>query len=57
MSDYPSKTRWDAENTVKITMKLNRHTDADILRALPEQGKQTYIKAAIRAYIEKEQPK
>ena len=49
MAQPPSKTRWDRENTVVITMKLNRNTDADIIEKLDSvDNKQGYIKKLIR---------
>ena len=46
--------KYDKENTKVITMKLNKNTDADILDWLESKGKkQTYLKALIRADIEK----
>ena len=48
--------KYDAANTVQVKMKLNKKTDADILAKLDSvDSKQTYIKALIRADIEKEQ--
>lgn len=45
-----AKTRWDRENTVVVTMKLNKKTDADILKKLKSvDSKQGYIKELIRA--------
>lgn len=29
-SDLPSKTRWEAENTVKLTIKINRNQDPQL---------------------------
>lgn len=50
MAQPPSKTRWDKENTVVVTMKLNKKTDADILEKLESvDSKQGYIKELIRA--------
>lgn len=54
---YESKTRWDAENTRVITLKLSVKHDADILARLAAQpaetgGKQGYIKRLIRRDIE-----
>ena len=47
------RARYDAQNTKQIVLKLNRRTDADILRKLDEQpNKQGYIKQLIRADIE-----
>lgn len=42
--------RYDRENTVRVAIKLNKKTDADILAQLDRQeNKQGYIKALIRA--------
>lgn len=52
MSQLPSKTRWDKENTVVITMKLNKNQDADIIDKLNSvDNKQGYLKELIRADI------
>ena len=48
MPDAPSKTAWDKENTDRISLKLNRKTDADILKALDGKPKQAEIKRLIR---------
>lgn len=46
------QARYDADNTVRVTLKLNRKTDADIIAQLEKQpNKQGYIKSAIRASI------
>ena len=50
--------KYDAANTIQFHLKLNKRTDADILAKLDEVssqdgGKQGYIKALIRADIEK----
>ena len=53
-----AKTRWDRENTVVVTMKLNKSTDADIIEKLNSVDyKQTYLKRLIRADISKEEAK
>ena len=47
--------RYDRENTVRVAIKLNKKTDADILAQLDRQdNKQGYIKALIRADIASE---
>lgn len=52
---YASQQKYDKANTTQIRMKLNLKTDADILEKLESVGnKQGYIKALIRADIEKE---
>ena len=44
--------RYDSENTVKLTVKLNKKTDADILdRLAAEPNKQGFIKNTIRAAL------
>ena len=43
---------WEKENTVVISIKLQRSTDADILRYLDGKSKQTIIKLALREYME-----
>lgn len=46
--------RWQRENVVRITVKLNKNTDADILEKLETvDSRQGYIKALIRADINK----
>ena len=42
----------DAANTVQVTLKLNKRTDADVLERLANvPSKQGYIKSLIRADI------
>ena len=54
MAQSEAKNKWDRENTVVVTMKLNRNTDADILEKLNSvDNKQGYIKDLIRADIAK----
>ncbi len=46
--------KWDHENTRVFRMKLNLHTDADIIAYLDKQpSKQGYIKQLIREDIKK----
>lgn len=50
-----AKKEWMKEHTTFIGLKFNNRQDADILQKLEEVGnKQGYIKALIRADIEKE---
>lgn len=47
--------RYDAENTRRVTLKLNRLTDADILARLDsEPSMQGFIKTAIREKLARE---
>lgn len=49
-----AKRKYDAENTLQVSLKLNRRTDEDILRKLDSvPSKQGYIKALIRADLKK----
>lgn len=46
---------FDKENTVKLTIKINKRTDADIIQHLQEIiNKQGYLKQLIRADIARE---
>ena len=55
MPDRPSKIKWDAENTERIGLKLNKRTDADIIAWLNAQpSKQGAIKDAIRSMLQAE---
>lgn len=49
------QAEYDKANTQRVSVKLNKTHDADILEHLEKQpNKQGYIKALIRADIEKE---
>lgn len=46
--------RYDKENTIRLSLKLNKTTDADILEKLEQvESKQGYIKELIRKDISK----
>lgn len=56
MPQKESQTRWERENTMWISIKLNHRTDADIISYLDKQSsKMGVIKAAIREYMKKEE--
>lgn len=47
--------KYDKENTVRLSLKLNLNTDSDILAKLESvESKQGYIKALIREDIERD---
>jgi len=49
-----AKERYDARTAVRISLKLNKGTDADVLQRLEDvPSKQGYIKTLIRADIAK----
>lgn len=44
--------RYDEKNIVRVSLKLNRKTDADLLDALnASDNKQGLIKQALRSYL------
>jgi uncharacterized protein (DUF4415 family) len=45
---------WDKENTVQISIKLQKATDADIIAFLDGKSKQTVIKEALRRMMKDE---
>lgn len=51
-SKLDAHARWDKANTTQIRLKLNNHTDAELLDLLDSlSNKQGYIKALIKADI------
>lgn len=51
-SQIRAGAKYDRENTKAVFIKLNKHTDADIIAALEASGnKQGLIKAALREYM------
>lgn len=54
--DTDAKRRWDAENTVHVSLKLNCNTDKDILAAIDGKPKQPEIKRLIRLGLKTADP-
>lgn len=53
-SQIRAQAKYDKENTVRFSMKLNIHTDQDIIRWLwAQRSKQGSIKRLIREDIER----
>ena len=52
MYESEAKRKWQKENTVFIGVKLQKSTDADILKFLDGKQNQTTIKLALREYME-----
>ena len=51
-SQKKAQAKYDKANTRQIHLKLNRRTDADVIKALDNaESKQGYIKRLIRADI------
>ena len=51
MAETQSRKDWIRQNTTFIGLKLNKHTDKDILDALEGKQKQTEIKRLLRLAI------
>lgn len=49
-----AEAAWKKENTVMISIRLQKGTDADILKFLEGKQKQTVIKQALRLLMETE---
>ena len=57
MPDSEKKRDWMKANTVMLTVKLNKRTDADIIEWIDKQAsKQGAIKKAIRKQIKEAEP-
>lgn len=54
MSTGKTHTEWDKKNTVMLSLKFTKSTDADIIDYLNRHGKQPEIKRLIRKAIEEE---
>ena len=54
MPDTKAKTDWDKANTRIVSLKLNAHTDADIITWLAKQpSKQGAIREVLKNHIAK----
>lgn len=54
MAETKARKEWTKENTTFVGLKLNNHTDKDILDKLDGKSKQTEIKRLIREGLSKE---
>lgn len=44
MADHPSKTRWEADNVIKLTIKINRNQDPELYELFTrEQGSRSAL--------------
>lgn len=48
--DHPSKTRWEAENVIKVGLKINRNQDPELFRLLQQAPSKS---ALIRELLQK----
>ena len=51
MAQTEAYKNWAKENTVMISLRFQKSTDADIIAYLEDKPKQTIIKEALREYI------
>lgn len=50
---YESAKKYEAANTIRFSIKLNKNTDADVINAIyAAPNKQGFFKNAIRFYLE-----
>ena len=50
MADHPSKTRWEAENVIKVGLKINRNQDPELFELLTKaENKAGIIRELLRA--------
>lgn len=48
--DHPSKVRWEAENIIKVGLKINRNQDPELYRLLTNaDNKAAVIRDLLRA--------
>lgn len=50
MADHPSKTRWEAENVIKVGLKINRNQDPELFELLTKADNKS---AAIRDLLKR----
>ena len=49
-ADHPSKTRWEAENVIKVGLKINRNQDPELFALLTKaENKAGIIRDLLRA--------
>ena len=51
MPDYPSKVRWDKENLVVVTVKMQKRYDMDCIKFIEGKNRRNTILAALREYM------
>ena len=56
--DHPSKTRWEAENVIKVGLKINRNQDPELYELLTKaENKAGIIRDLLRAGLTTLHPK
>lgn len=55
-TDHPSKTRWEAENVIKVGLKINRNQDPELFALLTKaENKAGIIRDLLRAGLTNQQ--
>lgn len=55
-ADHPSKTRWEAENVIKVGLKINRNQDPELFALLTKaENKAGIIRDLLRAGLTNQQ--
>ena len=53
-ADHPSKTAWERENTIKVTVKINRNQDPELFELLTKaENKSAVIRELLSRAMEK----
>lgn len=56
MADHPSKTRWEADNVIKVGLKINRNQDPELFELLTKaENKAGIIRELLRAGLTTQQ--
>ena len=43
MADHPSKTRWEADNVIKVGLKINRNQDPELFELLTKADNKSAV--------------
>jgi len=57
MADHPSKTRWEAENVIKIGLKINRNQDPELYELLSKAPSKSGLARELMNQAIRQQPK
>lgn len=53
--DHPSKTRWEAENVIKVGLKINRNQDPELFELLTKaDNKAALVRELLKKALDKD---
>ena len=56
MADHPSKTRWEADNVIKVGLKINRNQDPELFELLTKaENKSAVIRDLLKQALSQNQ--